>query len=108
MQDNKTMKLTLKLLGLTSVAVMLTGCADYLARHEGVTFDAGDASARNAAIHTIDPWPRHAGNNRIDVDGKRIGVAVKTYQTNEPEGTSKAPQVGLKLTGPGSQGSTSN
>ena len=100
------MTLIMKILGLAATATLLTGCADYLARHDGVTFDAGDAAARNAAIHMIDPWPRHAANTRIEGDGKRMNVAINKYQANEPEGA--ATKTGTANAAPSSQNGPNN
>lgn len=92
-------------IGLTAALTVLSGCADYMARHDGVTFDAGNAAARNIAIHTIDPWPRHAANTAIDADGKRMLVAMKKYQANEDPDKAAAPKAGNS---PGSQKLTNN
>lgn len=108
MQMTQKISLALKLLVLAATAGLLGGCADYLARHEGITFGAGEAAARNAAIHTIDPWPRHAANTRIDADGKRMLVGMKEYQANEKDGKSKAPQTGAPQIPVGSSTGVSN
>jgi hypothetical protein len=78
------------LLGVVST-VMLGGCYDdsYYARRDGVTLGAGDAVHVNKVTHTIDPWPPHAQNDKIDPDAKRMGLAIQRYQQNrsiEPRG----------------------
>ena len=108
MQMTQKLSLALKLFGLAATAGLLSGCADYLARHEGITFGAGEAAARNAAIHTIDPWPRHAANTRIDADGKRMLVGMKAYQTNEKDDKSKAPNTGAPKIPVGSSSDAGN
>lgn len=55
---------------------------EYLAHSDKVTSGSGDASASNSAIHTIDPWSRNSHNTRIDMNGKRAGLATKRYETN--------------------------
>jgi hypothetical protein len=65
-------------LPVIAAALALAGC-DHLARRETVSAHAGDAKAANAAIHTIDPWPRHAENNRIGMDGVKAQQAMEKY-----------------------------
>lgn len=108
MQNTGTATLILKLAALTSAASLLTGCADYLARHDGVTFDAGDAAAYNAAVQMIDPWPRHSANNSIDIDGNRIGVAMKKYQTNDPDGGATGKKTNTSKAAPSNVSAASN
>jgi hypothetical protein len=74
--------------------VGLSGCYEddryrYLAHSDTVTLGAGNATAINKAIHTIDPWPPESSKTRIDQDGKRAHIAVKRYEANksiEPRG----------------------
>ena len=47
-----------------------------------MTEGAGNASAANRAIHTVDPWPAHAEKTQINMDGKRALAAVRRYETN--------------------------
>lgn len=54
--------------------------AHYGQRIEGVTPSAGDAKDVNAAIHVIDPWPRHARDRRIPGNGERMTGAVQRYR----------------------------
>ncbi|MGI9523779.1 MAG: hypothetical protein ACR2PG_19275 [Hyphomicrobiaceae bacterium] len=61
----------------------------YRARRDKITAGAGDAVAHNIAAQTIDPWPRHAANKRIDIDGERALIAIDRYKANksiEPTG----------------------
>lgn len=52
----------------------------YLQRLDGISPDAGDASATNTVTHTIDPWPRNVGNRRIPGNGARMSGAVERYR----------------------------
>jgi hypothetical protein len=54
--------------------------SEYLQRTDTVTLGAGNAKDVNAAIHVIDPWPRHVGNVRIRGDGDRMVGAVQRYK----------------------------
>ena len=64
---------------------------EYLARRDSITPGVGNAAAHNRAVHTINPWPRHVGNDRINVDGRRIQLGMRRYQANKsipPRGVS--------------------
>jgi hypothetical protein len=52
--------------------LVLSGCADYLARRDTVTFGAGNAPAANEGIQAVKPFPPNAKNTTIQVDGNRI------------------------------------
>jgi hypothetical protein len=54
--------------------------SEYLQRTDTITLGAGNANDVNAAIHVIDPWPRHVGNVRIRGDGDRMVGAVQRYK----------------------------
>jgi hypothetical protein len=59
-------------------SVSLSACADlYYDRRDAVHLSFGDANASNIAVQTIDPWPRHAANREILMNGE---VAQKTIQ----------------------------
>jgi hypothetical protein len=81
---------------LLSAGIGLGACTsdqrhEYLAHTDRVTSGAGDASAANRVAHTIDPWPAHSRNTRIEMDGKRATLAAKRYETNttiKPKGLS--------------------
>ncbi len=67
---------------------------DYRDHRDTITSSAGNASAANSAIQTIDPWPHHARNPRINLDGKRAGIAITRYQQNrsiDPKGLESTP-----------------
>src|SRR5215813_7524310 len=64
---------------------------EYLARRDSITPGVGNAVAHNRAVHTIDPWPRYVGNDRINIDGRRIQLGMRRYQENKsipPRGVS--------------------
>ena len=57
----------------------------YRARRDSITFQNGNAIANNIAVQTVDPWPRSAGDARIDVDGERLLIAGQRYQSDNVE-----------------------
>lgn len=66
---------------------------DYRDRRDTLTSSAGNAQAANIAVHTVNPWPRHARNSRINLDGRRAGLAITRYQKNQslaPKGLENA------------------
>lgn len=58
---------------------------EYTQRTDKVALSAGDAQEVNLRIHEIDPWPRHAGNKHIPVNGQRMADAVKRYREHPPQ-----------------------
>lgn len=52
----------------------------YQQRIDSVTFGAGNAKSANSAVHTIDPWPRYAGNRRLTANGERMVGAIGRYR----------------------------
>jgi hypothetical protein len=82
----------------TFVLSLASGCTndqfyEYRAHTDKVTEGAGNASAANRAIHTVDPWPAYAEKTEINTDGKRAMVAVRRYETNtsvKPNGDASA------------------
>ena len=79
--------------------LLASGCTNdqlypYRAHTDKVTLGAGNASAVNRAVHTIDPWPWYSRKTQIDMDGNRALVAVRRYETNtsvKPKGLSSEP-----------------
>jgi hypothetical protein len=71
---------------------VLAGCSDlYYDRRETVSFGAGDAAATDAALQTIDPWPRGSENRDFSTNGPRMAGAIERYRTGrviQPLGTS--------------------
>jgi hypothetical protein len=96
-------------------AVALSGAANaqffddpfnsqYLERGITITPGAGNAKDANAAIHTIDPWPRYVGTTRIPGDGRRsVNAVEQMYRAPNPF-SSQPPGVPL---GTGTTSSTS-
>jgi hypothetical protein len=71
-------------LGALVIGLPLAGCSDvYFDRRDTVTFGAGDAVESNKVAHIIDPWPRAAGDRRLETDGQRMQRAVERYRTNK-------------------------
>jgi hypothetical protein len=67
------------------LGVLLAGCSDpglYLDRRDTIALGAGDAVAADAAMQTVDPWPRESGNTHIAANGQRMQSAVERYRTN--------------------------
>jgi hypothetical protein len=78
----------IKLRGITiatlAATTMLSACTDmYLDRRDTVSFEAGNASAANKAIQTIDPWPVYAAHQDIAYNGERAAAAAERYRTNK-------------------------
>jgi hypothetical protein len=64
-----------------------SGCHDaYIARRDGVTFQAGDAVAANKAMHIIDPWPASASSARLPASGTRAVAAIERLETRQAQG----------------------
>ena len=59
------------------------GHDQYFARRDSIALGLGDAMHSNRAIHTIDPWPRHAKDDKLKFDGQRMNLAIERYQANE-------------------------
>jgi hypothetical protein len=76
-------------LGCVAGLTGLAGCADYLSRSDTIAPGAGDSIAQNAAIQTVDPWPRRAFDPRLPGDGARLSVAVGRYRAGAPLGPAK-------------------
>ena len=72
----------------------------YFQRSDTITLSAGNAKEVNAAIHVIDPWPRHSRYRRIPANGARMTGAIQRYRANQP-GRPDAPagQAGTPTTG---------
>ncbi len=79
-------------------AGLLGGCGEYLDRRETVSFAAGDAMARNRAIHTTDPWPARSFDNRVHSTGAPIENAVTRYRNGQ---AARAGQAAATRTGGG-------
>lgn len=78
-------------------ATTLAGCDEfqefdqYRARRDSITPYVGDSVRHNIAVQTIDPWPPHARNNKIGLEGNRAVLAAERYRANKvlsPQGLS--------------------
>ena len=74
------------MLGLFGAAILPYECSaqvidnpfsEYFQRDIRITPDGGNANDVNAAIHTIDPWPRYARHTRIPGNGQESVDAVQ-------------------------------
>jgi hypothetical protein len=93
----------LKPLALLAGLAALAGC-NHFAHQDTVTSFAGEARAYNAAVHTIDPWPRESADARIAHDAERLRHAIERYRSGAaahvPAGATPAP-AGAQTTAPG-------
>jgi len=71
--------------------------AQYLHRTDTITLSAGNAKEINAAIHTIDPWPRRVADRRIPANGDRMSNAIQHYRAGPP--APAQPQAGPQVIG---------
>jgi hypothetical protein len=114
------------MLGLVGAAILPYECSaqvldnpfsQYFQRDVRMTPDGGDANDTNAAIHTIDPWPRYARHTRIPGNGREaVGAVTQMYKTPDPFSSSSGGSAGgqssgqtfnLNLGGSGSSGTSS-
>jgi hypothetical protein len=82
------------MLGLVGAAILPYECSaqvldnpfsEYFQRDVRITPGGGDANDTNAAIHTIDPWPRYARHTRIPGNGRAaVGAVGQMYQNPHP------------------------
>jgi hypothetical protein len=75
---------------LSTASAATAGDDQYRARSDKIFEGAGNSAAHNIAVQTIDPWPPYVGNDRINVDGRRIQLGYRRYQHNR-----SIPPVGL-------------
>ena len=98
------MRTTARMLAAASLAAALVGCsagepfddpfATYGQRIMTVSPTAGNTQAANAALQTVDPWPRYVYDTRIPADGARMVKAVQTYETGGGAATGGATSSG--------------
>ena len=82
------------MLGLVAAAILPYECSaqvldnpfsQYLQRDIRIAPDGGNANDSNAAIHTIDPWPRYARHTRIPGNGQEaVGAVQQLYKNPHP------------------------
>lgn len=64
-----------------AVSFALAACSDiYYDRRDSIHLSMGNSNASNIAVHTIDPWPRHAANRDILTNGEKIQPAIQRYK----------------------------
>lgn len=92
LSNPKTLIASVAVLG---AAAILPGCVndyEYLNHRDTITLGAGDAIARNKAIHTVNPRPRHAYRTHIHFDGERMKGAMDNYhKAPNPESVENNP-----------------
>ena len=92
------------------VLPLASGCTsdqlyEYRAHTDKVTEGAGNASAANRAIQTVDPWPASSQKTEITMDGKRALLATRRYETN----TSVKPKdLSADISGANNSGANNN
>jgi hypothetical protein len=70
------------LAAIIGFGAILGGCSDiYYDRRETVLFGADNAVAANAAVQTIDPWPRASADRHASANGERVAAAIARYRT---------------------------
>ncbi|MCF6320258.1 MAG: hypothetical protein L3J32_00605 [Rhizobiaceae bacterium] len=63
---------------VSAASLFLSACQyEQLNRSEFMSQSAGNAIAHNSALQIIDPWPREAGNNNLDVPAVKYGGEPK-------------------------------
>ncbi len=78
MSDQKNSAVALRLGAVAGLALMLSGCADYMNHRDSVTLAAGDAMYANRAVHVDNPFP--PGSEHITTDGKRANTIIEGYE----------------------------
>jgi hypothetical protein len=81
--------------------------SDYLQRSVTISMGAGNAKDTNAAIHTINPWPRDVGNPHIHTTGRQAVDSVeRMYRVPNPFSREGAGASGLSSGATGLSGDT--
>jgi hypothetical protein len=93
--------------------LVLAGCAGdtfvdeeyspYFRRSDFVTTGAGNAVAADAAIQTIDPWPRNVYNTHVQGDG---AIGVKAFNKYEAGPSDSGASTGSSSSSSGSSPSS--
>jgi hypothetical protein len=94
------------MLGLVGAAILPYECSaqilndpfsEYIQRDIRIEPDGGNANDSNAAIHSIDPWPRYARHTRIPGNGRESVGAVRSMY-GSPGAASLGGSGGLSTT----------
>jgi hypothetical protein len=81
MRNMSTMKKLAGICGLLVLTLAVGAWDDsYLARRDSISPHFGEANAANKATQTIDPWPAHAKNSTINLDGQRARTNQQRYE----------------------------
>ena len=83
-------------------AVLLSACADDLARNEGVTAFAGNAQAEAIAGQAVNPWPKKAYDKTFPGNGDRAVAAWKRLLLGDAATAATAASDGASATAAGS------
>jgi hypothetical protein len=78
-----------RLAWIAAVAAALAGSGchhAYIARRDGVTFQAGDAVAANKVVHVIDPRPASASSAVLPARGAQAVAAIEHLDTRNAQG----------------------
>lgn len=68
----------------TTLALVVSGCSESVARRDSMSSSFGNALATNTALQTVDPWPTYVENTRIKTDGTKASNAIESYRTPAP------------------------
>lgn len=64
-----------------ALSLLLAACSDlHYDRRDAIHLSVSDANASNIAVQTIDPWPRHAAERDILMNGEKIQPAIQRYK----------------------------
>lgn len=80
-----------RFIGASAALLAISGCSDHLDRRDTIALSAGNSASANAAIQTIDHWPRHAFARSQPLDGQRAVQIMQTYRGAEKAGEGAAP-----------------
>lgn len=86
-QSNK-LRRACAIICVAGAATSAGGCDDpdfeqYRGRRDSITSQHGDSVRQNIAVQTIDPWPKHARDTTIGLDGHRALLAAERYRANK-------------------------
>jgi type IV pilus biogenesis protein CpaD/CtpE len=65
----------------TAIGIVLSSCSEYLDRRDTLMFGSGEAVQTNIVTQVVDPWPPHARNRSMNVDGERLQGAIRRYRS---------------------------
>lgn len=66
-------------LAVVGMTLALAGCSEYLDRRDTIAYSAGNATASNRIIHTIDPYPSNSFRRGQSFDGVKAEQASRNY-----------------------------